>query len=522
MALLLAIFLPGTPKQPGRVNLPMAGFSLILALLVSTVAAQDNVAGCLQEGCNSLRHYTYTPPGQLPAFNSTLCRSRLVTMPDMPQRPRCVSNGVAAVCTAGAATSGTPEVGLAALDVHGRLLWAYNRSSLLPLLPTGALPLMNPIGQAVASDGAVLVGVDAAGQPLGPPIVITPAMYGGVYSLGLTANGVIIIASRRSTLAGYLTNGIPHASIRLNATSPDGKTAGLYVPRSAPVVNVDRIYLQTVFVPGLHGSSVEDDGAEVNNSLYCRIYAVDVARTLNNRMSVAWWVQTSCPTAIASNKTTNTAPSAVLMNVGNHLCWASRNDSANASLLSDSWTCLVDNNSSAHVVGASVALDGQLMAAAHVPVSSDGVNLAVLAVNHNDDWNASLLLVNCSSQRALSRLSLPAALNVTGARWAGAPVTVTPCLSAVEEEQGEQKEGREGGVATCVLSAVELPDNSTIVVGWTVARPQWLRFLSLVQLPADSGTVEQQMLWLHDSSGNTSSLVVPTTEGLVYIDWNES
>ena len=87
------------------------------------------------------------------------------------------------------------------------------------------------------------MGYNAQGDPYGPPVLISQANSTG-FSLAVTDNEVVIICLRgRAIVEAYLTNGVPHASIELQAV--EHGRAGLFVPISAPVIYrvIIRLYL---------------------------------------------------------------------------------------------------------------------------------------------------------------------------------------------------------------------------------------------------------------------------------------
>ena len=186
---------------------------------------------------------------------------------------------------------------------------------------TGAHPLLDEEalgGIAVASDGSFLAGFSLAGSALGPPTFVSNDRN-GTFSLAATDNGVIMLVERAGVVSGYLTDGIVHASVRLTDTVAG--EPGLFVPISPPLIvpsgnnaskattddNRNRVLMLTAFerlqdspskgkATSIRGATAADADHNDNDAVdsTCRVYAIDVARTISNRFSVAWHLDVAC------------------------------------------------------------------------------------------------------------------------------------------------------------------------------------------------------------------------------------
>eukprot|EP00039_Didymoeca_costata_P011647 m.164546 g.164546 ORF g.164546 m.164546 type:complete len:433 (+) comp15240_c0_seq3:212-1510(+) len=106
-------------------------------------------------------------------------------------------------------------------------------------------------------DEFTFAGVTFTGTPVGPPL---NKVIGIARSPAVTSNGVIMFVRKNSTdLFGYLDSGVPHANIQLKG-SISGDLA---------------IVGNRAFVP-------------ICNNSHCFVCAVDVQRTLNNRLSIVY------------------------------------------------------------------------------------------------------------------------------------------------------------------------------------------------------------------------------------------
>lgn len=456
--------------------------------------------GCLQEGCDQLRRYAFSPLPLMPAANRTVRVGVVNATQWVPPHPRCSSTGEMVVCTASSGEQhqhehATPLVVMAAFDASLQPLWRYTLNASSPTLPltmdAGGPPMMNDYGQTVSSDGRVLVGVEADGAPFGDAITIVPAMAGGVYGLSITSNAVILIASRRDTLAGYLTNGVPHASIMLNAVSPDGRHNGTYFSRGPPLVLGSRCYLTTTFV----ADAPSKNGGE--QPPFCRLYAVDISRTMANRMTVAWEVQLPCP-ANQTDRSTPASPGFVATALESGvLCTTARN---NVTMGSDDWLCVQDNGDSATLLPP-VHANGRIVAAAQV--SADMMALAVLGQN-----STYMMTVDSAKGVVMGNVSV-------GTATGGAQLLSAPIMVVLASANGTQAE-------PSLLTQLWLPGTGIVVGLWGTSPLRFLHKVATLPLADVSSTSDQQMLWLgHDGhvDSNSATLVIPLAKGLGYIQW---
>jgi hypothetical protein len=256
---------------------------------------------------------------------------------NLPNMTAAAAAGSGAAGVGGGVTpnDGHAPDGVLGIDADsGKIAW---RSSAISSTAAHAL-LLDGSSIALASDGSVYAGYTLfAGKPLGPPTPM-PGNNGGAFALSSTDNGVVMLLQRSGVVAGYLTNGIVHASILLAGSSPAG-APGLFVPLGAPVVveavpgeGRNRVVFVTAFhpssaalassaaaaaaaaavVPAARAAAVEDSGGELgagrsrnsnedhhhddhdNTTNICRVYAVDVHRTIDKRFTVAWYFELAC------------------------------------------------------------------------------------------------------------------------------------------------------------------------------------------------------------------------------------
>lgn len=421
-----------------------------------------------------------------------------------------------------------------------------------PPTATGALPLLDIAGSSVTTDGSHLVGRNARGQPLGPDIAIVPAL-GPTWSTAATHNNVLVLATRvGGSLAAYLTNGIPHASFVLNGTAPGGGGPGFYTALGPPLVENNRLYIATAFrLP---------NGQPPPGAASCRVYAIDVARTLNHRLRIGWWTPVPCPAASTAPAEGVPAPPVPLIGAGGNLCLATA---------AGAFICLRDNGTHA-LAAVHLALPGRLWAAAAAPLPdtssptlqdtwaggnaaeketrerSQGRGERTQAMLADDDdgmvllhvqshEGASLLLrVNASSGVLVGSTNVSAALHMSSATLqTTAPLVVTICSRATGSDD----------VVPCALSALRNGSSNAapaMMAAWDLSGPPSapLGVLWTVALPSgDAGTVIGQALPLmtHEgdataatmeakdtstANGPRSMLLVPTLAGAVFLQWN--
>lgn len=179
---------------------------------------------------------------------------------------------------------------------NGPALVAYNidtgsinfTSSELPTCDTTPIVALNSDGEvfvvtmSAAAGEMAAVNVDGGfvGDPISAPLT-------GAAPPAVTTNGVVIWLRNSGILAGYLVNGVPHASMR--------------VPRP----------ITAAAVGGPDGNSVFFI-SEVSDAVatHCVLIRVDVARTMNSRFSTIWQQTVQCP-SMSTSAPNNVAPMAV-------------------------------------------------------------------------------------------------------------------------------------------------------------------------------------------------------------------
>ena len=281
---------------------PLSGTSCLLGLLVltlscSTTSAQLTV-GCPNRGCGpGQRFHMSSEAGvavRLPAAVPHMAwtwRTRVINGMGFPQCTVAKQGGV--VCT-GNLTGGMG--GIVSLSVYnGTQQWLD-----MTLDATQTSPVLSTSGDAISCDGRALVGTQADGRPIGPPV---PLFLPGLYSLDLTAESIIPLVARFNfdctpdcgKIVTWLADGVPHASASMN----DSQTGEAFTAAAMPLINVanktqdatTRIYIVTAAVPispsPLHHQA---EGLLVP----CRLEAWDVASTMNNRLEQAWYFPFHC------------------------------------------------------------------------------------------------------------------------------------------------------------------------------------------------------------------------------------
>ncbi len=268
-----------------------------------------------------------------------------------------VAAETAAASTAPSAADATVSLavrpGVVGIDaISGRVVFNVTgiTSSSAPSFPL----LDNDRMRGYYSDGSAFVGwTKPNGRPLGAPVLVRPEL-GKTASPALTDNGVVVLASLDAqvsgAVAGYLTNGVPHASLTLRDVIHD--VEGVHVPAGEVLVTGggDRILVPTRFyytavVDKKNGDkeqnssnggskSMERTSSSTTSNLpprpefwsdhdtisgskgdkfklavestVCRVFAIDVRRTLNNRFLVAWNTSVPCwPKTIGSSRTSS-------------------------------------------------------------------------------------------------------------------------------------------------------------------------------------------------------------------------
>jgi len=270
-------------------------------------------------------------------------------------------------------------------------------------------------GAGFATDGYTFVGFDQSGNPLGDPVIIDPPL-GLTFSPLLTDNGVVILTSRDSNIAGYLTNGVPHASITLAAVVAGIR--GKFVPTGQPAVNGSRIYVSAQFQPDNGQRWFGPAGApHASNGLQCRLFAIDVHRTLNERLQVRWNVSIPCwkharvrgltvsdraTAGLKADGTNITDASAPLLVHNGLVCVAGANpgDGSQTGIV----TCIPGDNGAGSnslplaglVVGISSAADGRELGAGVWVTLAGADGVASLVLLDTQSWRAAMVVNLCA------------------------------------------------------------------------------------------------------------------------------
>jgi hypothetical protein len=269
----------------------------LLHLLFSFFVLQANAA-CPLFGCDSAQQNTlrgFAP--QISAQPKIAWKTNLSH--SSGDKLVCTSSEETAVCTVNSGdqytANGRVQPGVFALGSSGSVKW--NSSS---ILATRSAPLQGTVEggglEIIVTDGKQLVAFDAAGASLGPAISLHSDKE--AYGLTLTDNGVVLVADKACELAGYLTNGVIHASMRFRANIAG--VDGCFAPLSMPAVNstLNRVYIATQFDQPLsktnHLSKTHRLSKNSSGVTVCRIYAVDIHRTMDNRMQTAWTSDYRC------------------------------------------------------------------------------------------------------------------------------------------------------------------------------------------------------------------------------------
>lgn len=466
------------------------------ALAVATVVVvllQAPAESCFMEGCSPARDYAQTlaVPASAPSAASLTilnvtdlgCSAFPVAGASDPLAPLAVCTSLRMGGPLGLAleTGGGPAAVLVA--TYG---WAAvaNHSTLVG--GTGALPLCSLEAAAVVSDGFNLAEVDAAGHSMGV-IPVLPPLAGGVFSPAPSTNGLLVLASRRGSLASYLTNGVPHASIWLNTTGGGGGGGGTYVARAAPVVVEDRVFVLAGLqrMVGRVEAEVDAAAAAAGDTPH-RLFAVDLHRTLDNRMTVAW--NASLTLALANLTQLPTPP---MLYFAGQLCLLLRRA---ASAAGSTLTCYrhAATSTAAPTLAFEVSIDGEAAAMAVAAAATQTDEL--LAVRVHGASAAALWLVTTNGT-VRERVPVPPGVTLQPT----APLTTAACGAAGQ---------------ACVLAATER-GLAAFALG---SAADSSRLLWHAELPAANQTlwrdsVRQQMLVLGSGSGAAAGAVLVPVDG---------
>lgn len=228
------------------------------------------IDGCPMYGCRSAGSFSFY--SQVPKSTPSVKWITDFHMDPVPYPLGCVSNSANIVCQSSGVFE--DEQGYISLRQNGTLSWRDK------LLHFPLLPILDNYGDVTGSDGTKLVHYDQNGKayPAIPCQGLRP-----LFNMGLVGDDFLLLVSENGNIVVRQTNGVPVGSISIN-TTVDGVN-GTFVPVAQPVVNsnANRFYLLTVFIP----QNFEEDLAYLDQS-EMRVYAVDVYRSISNRIAIAW------------------------------------------------------------------------------------------------------------------------------------------------------------------------------------------------------------------------------------------
>lgn len=241
----------------------------ILALLLGCLKFTSGLVidGCPLFGCRPSGSFSFYL--QVPRRNVSLNWVSEFVLDPVPNALGCVADSVNIVCPSNGPFK--EDKGYVSLHVeNGTIRWRDH------VLHYPTLPLLDNYGDVTGSDGVNLVHYDRDGKLY--PII---KCYGlkPMFSMQLVSTIYLLLVSEQGGLVVRDTNAIPVAEIFLNATVQ--RTNGTFLPISQPVVNGNRFYLLTEFVP----ESDEFDQAVLNLQ---RLYAIDIHNRPADIMTIAW------------------------------------------------------------------------------------------------------------------------------------------------------------------------------------------------------------------------------------------
>ncbi|XP_060598603.1 uncharacterized protein LOC132752309 [Ruditapes philippinarum] len=225
------------------------------------------IDGCPLFGCRPSGSFSFYL--QVPRENVSFKWSSSFVLDPVPNALGCVADSVNIICPSNGPFS--EDKGYISLFIeNGTIRW---RDRVLHF-PT--LPLLDNYGDVTGSDGEKLVHYDRDGKLY--PII---KCYGlnPMFSMQLVGTMYLLLVGEQGGLVVRDTNAIPVAEIFLNDTVQ--RTNGTFLPISQPVVNGQRFYLLTEFVP----ESENFDPSVLNLQ---RLYAIDIHHRPADIMTIAW------------------------------------------------------------------------------------------------------------------------------------------------------------------------------------------------------------------------------------------
>lgn len=222
------------------------------------------IEGCPMFGCRPSGSFSFYL--QVPRKNVSIRWTSNIFDP-VPTKLGCVANSYSLVC---------PNNGPFSEDKGYRSIFLSNGSTRWreSELNFPTLPLLDNYGDITGSDGVNLVHLDADGTtyPVIPCDDLRP-----MFNMALVGNSYLLLVSESGSIVVRETNGVPVGSLTLNATIENKN--GSFIPIAQPVINVQRFYVLTKFVP-LPENMLSRE--------YIRLYAFDVSSSITNRIVVAW------------------------------------------------------------------------------------------------------------------------------------------------------------------------------------------------------------------------------------------
>lgn len=265
----------------------MAKLSFILVLFGSITHCGFSlfIDGCPMSGCRPSGSFSMYL--QVARENASIKWLTDFLFDPAPTPLGCVADSVNIVCPSNGPFS--EDKGYVSLSTeNGTIKWRDRKLN----YPT--LPLLDNNGDVTGSDGKKLVYYDANGKsyPTIPCADLLP-----IFNMAIVGDTFLLLVSHNGMIVVRQTNGVPVGYLTLNATL--GGVNGTYLPIAQPVINKQRFYLLTKFSP--LNSRVRNTESTQNK----RLYAIDVHRSISNRITVAWFINVPHKPTHLDNSTYN-------------------------------------------------------------------------------------------------------------------------------------------------------------------------------------------------------------------------
>eukprot|EP00041_Stephanoeca_diplocostata_P030982 m.951106 g.951106 ORF g.951106 m.951106 type:complete len:525 (-) comp23862_c0_seq3:4215-5789(-) len=277
---------------------------VLLAALAPSVLTQD-IVGCGSWGCDQGRSFQL---GGIPPLSKNTS-VRWVAAPGTALRVQCVAVTTYAVCSCSYRTNSSTTQGhgskseiqpLRATDERLDIV-SYTAADGQQFFASNQLP--SAMVYPLVSDTVILVlGTDAMsglaidGSPVGQ---IIPVNLHGVYPPSITANGVFMFVFPRGEIAGYLTNGIPHASMYVKGKPVSAGAVG--GPDMNTIFFISQ--LQNSHISGKDALAGGFNSRELTLDS-CIVYAIGVYRRMDQRFGMEWNTSIPCPVPVRSMERT--------------------------------------------------------------------------------------------------------------------------------------------------------------------------------------------------------------------------